>query len=230
MTEHAQPDPRRPLAKRPGFWLGIVATLLLIGVAITAISWAIGPTTDASPSAPASDPAAPGPPTDGSAPATASPAPPAAGVVIPTDCADIYTRDWSAEFAPLVSNPSWTTAPGSGVHYGSSDETAIARLDTTKQVTCKWANPLGGSDRGLTTNVAAVDAEQSVAMQDHFVATGHTCYAELEGTRCVTETPPSPDGQAGESHFFRDGVWIATKWVNAGPDGYTHDIVAAIFG
>ena len=34
----------------------------------------------------------------------------------------------------------------------------------------------------------------------------------------------------GESHFIRDGIWIATKWVNASPDGYTHDMVTTIFG
>lgn len=66
-------------------------------------------------------------------------------------------------------------------------------------------------------------------MRDHFLAVGYSCFDELEGTRCVTETEPTPDGQSGESHFFRDGIWIATLWINAGPDGYTHDIVAALF-
>jgi hypothetical protein len=34
----------------------------------------------------------------------------------------------------------------------------------------------------------------------------------------------------GESHFLREGIWIATRWGGNGPDGSTHDIVAAIFG
>lgn len=221
-----------PLLRRPLFWLLLVAALLL---AVTSIVLVItlgggGVSSAASTDAPTSSGGA----QDGAAapasdPAPTSPATPPA-VAIPASCDEIYTRDWAPAFAPLVLNPAWTTASGSGVRYGSSDESAIAMLDTSTRVSCKWGNPNGGSDRGLTTNVAAVAVEQAVAMQDHFVAAGYSCYPELEGTRCVIETAPSPDGQSGESHFFREGVWIATLWVNAGPDGYTRDIVAAIFG
>ncbi|MBM7829563.1 hypothetical protein JOE59_000268 [Agromyces cerinus] len=108
--------------------------------------------------------------------------------------------------------------------------TAVELLTSASAITCKWGNPAGGSDRGLTTNVAHVTEEQAAAMIAHFGESGYSCYEELQGTRCVRETPPSVDGQAGESHFIRDDVWIATHWVNAGPDRYTHDIVAAIFG
>ncbi|MCI2956352.1 hypothetical protein MN032_01500 [Agromyces atrinae] len=41
----------------------------------------------------------------------------------------------------------------------------------------------------------------------------------------LTAMPASPT-----SSFFRDGIWIATHWVNTGPDGYTHNIVPALFG
>lgn len=38
------------------------------------------------------------------------------------------------------------------------------------------------------------------------------------------------NGTVGESHFLREGVWLATWWLNIAPDGYTHDIVAALWG
>ena len=63
----------------------------------------------------------------------------------------------------------------------------------------------------------------------HLGDLGYNCYEELEGTRCVVEQEGEV-GAFGESHFMRSGIWIATGWVNAAPDGYTHDIVATVFG
>ncbi|MFD4421799.1 hypothetical protein ACFWN7_09875 [Agromyces sp. NPDC058484] len=220
--------------RRPPFWLIVAAALLLVAIAVV-IGNALG-------SVRGTDPAASGTPTpsatipDGATDtATTQPAeseaPPAeAGVVIPASCEGIYTRDWTPDFEGLVLNPAWTNEPNSGVRFGSRDEVAVHVLETTTKVTCKWGNPKGGSDRGLTTNVAVVDVAQATAMREHFETVGYSCYDELEGTRCVIETEPTPDGQSGESHFLRDDVWVATLWVNAGPDGYTHDIVTAIFG
>ena len=47
--------------------------------------------------------------------------------------------------------------------------------------------------------------------------------------RCIDQHEAEA-GAWGESHFLREGVWIATGWVNAGPNGYTHDMVTTIFG
>ena len=33
------------------------------------------------------------------------------------------------------------------------------------------------------------------------------------------------DGAYGVSHFLRAGIWLATKYTNAGPLGYTQDII-----
>lgn len=223
--------PRRPLVRRPVFWLILVAAILVVSLGLTlafALSGRPGteiasPSATPSPSAPPSTAATP--PTETSA-ATEEPA----GVAIPDSCDRIYTRDWTPEFEGLVLNPAWTADPDSGVHLGSRDATAAGLLESIARLTCKWGHPNGGSDRGLTTNVAVVDAQQAADMRAHFEAVGYSCYEEMEGVRCVVETEPTDDGQSGESHFFREGVWIATRWVNAGPDGYTHDIVTALFG
>ena len=33
----------------------------------------------------------------------------------------------------------------------------------------------------------------------------------------------------GETHFLGDGGWVATRWINVDPPGYTEDIVATIW-
>ena len=227
-------DPRPPLARRPVFWLVLAVAVwsvlaVVLGTALTSGNGIDGVVATAGPTSapPASTDAATLPATE-----SAPPPPPDAGAVvaIPASCGEIYTRDWAPELAPLVLNPAWTTSPDSGARFGSRDEVAVELLGTTTRLTCEWGHPSGGSGAGLTTNVARVDAAQAAAMQGRFAAEGYACYAELEGTRCVIETGPTPDGESGESHFFREDVWLATLWVNAGPYGYTHDIVAALFG
>lgn len=227
--------PRPPLARRPVFWLLLGAAVLLVVIAVVLGFALTAPLRSGDDAAATAGPTSAPPLTAtdaATAPMTEAPAPPAveSGVVIPGSCDGIYTRDWSADFAPLVLNPAWTETPDSGVRFGSRDEFAVAMLESTTVVTCKWGSPNGASDRGVTTNVARIDPRRAAEVTAHFETVGYRCYEELDGMRCVTETEPSPDGQAGESHFLRDDVWVATLWVNAGPDGYTHDIVAAIFG
>lgn len=230
MSEPSQPAPRRPLAKRPVFWLALVGVLLLCGVAISA-GVAIGSATDASPSDPASDTAAPTPlATDGSATATATAEPPAAGVAIPADCADIYTRDWSADLAPRVLNPAWIAEPDSGFkRYGSNDVGLVTVLEATTRLECNWVPEAGAGHVFLITGIAALTPEQQASTLEYLDGTDLECFDELEGVRCVIEREEGGENW-GESHFIREGVWIATRWGGSGPDGYTHDVVAAIFG
>lgn len=225
------PD-RRPLGRRPEFWLVLVAGLLAVGVAI-AVGMAVGAARSSDAAASAStrpSPVASSTVTPVAPVAEPEPAPAPAGPAIPADCAQIYTRDWAPDFSPLVLNPEWTQDPASGVRLGSRDEVATALLGSKAALTCAWGSPGGGSGRGLTTNVAPVTPEESARMLEHFAGAGYDCFEELGGTRCIVQTPASADGQSGESHFLREGIWVATLWVNAGPDGYTHDIVTAIFG
>lgn len=226
-----KPDPspaRTPLARRGEFWLVVVAAVLAVGVAL-AVGMAVGTLrgTDAATSA------APRPTPGASSSATpvAPPAeePPPAAVAIPADCAGIYTRDWAAELAPLVLNPAWTEDPASGPFWGSNDPGAITVLEATTRLTCAWVQPEGGGDLGLITNIAALTPEQETSMIEYLGGLGHDCYPELEGTRCIVEWNVE-EGDSGESHFLREGIWSATRWANTSPSGYTHDIVAAIFG
>ncbi len=210
------------------FWLILVAVLLLFGVAIVA-GMTIGSATGAVPSASASDSSRPTPTTTVPMPTETAAPPPVAGPAIPADCADIYTRDWSADLGGLVLNPAWTEEAGNGPFWGSNDSGAITVLESTTKLTCAWVGSSGGGDAGIITNIASLTDEQQASIIEHLESIGHSCYEELGGTRCVVESN-SDAGDVGESHFVREGIWSATRWSNLSADGYTHDIVAAIFG
>lgn len=227
----AQPDSPPPLLRRPAFWLVVVAALLLAGLAtVVGLMLGAGRGADAT----ASDTPTPGPVTtdDATTPpaaATETPPPAATTVVIPASCAEIYTRDWSADLGGLVLNPGWTETPGNGPFWGSNDNGAVTVLEATTKLTCAWVGPNGGGDVGIITNLAELTPEQVSSTLAHLESIGQTCYEELEGTRCVVEWN-SEAGESGESHFIREGLWSATRWSNVVADGYTHDIATALFG
>ncbi|MGR0319264.1 hypothetical protein [Agromyces sp. ZXT2-3] len=149
---------------------------------------------------------------------------------IPTDCAAIYTFDWSSTFAPgYVLNPEWSTADGAPALFGTDDPGALPILQETSQLTCSWLPPEGGDGRiGLVTDVASLDEAQTAAVIAAFQAAGQECYQEEGGTRCIAEWE-GVAGSAGESHFIREGLWIATRWDGPAVSGYTLDIAAQLF-
>jgi hypothetical protein len=224
------PSPARGTITR-GRERGLVAVagLLAVAVAVT-IGMVVG--ANEAEGAAASAPTRPTPGSSSPAtpivPVVAEPSPVAA-VGIPEDCTGIYVRDWAAELAPLVLNPAWTEDRGAGSFRGSSDPVAAAELVDATRLTCVWAAPDGGGDLGVFTDVAALGPDEENAIVAHLAEAGFDCYAELEGTRCIVEWNVEA-GSSGESHFLRQGAWVATRWSNVSPDGYTHDIVAAIFG
>lgn len=226
------PAPRPPLLRRPAFWLITVAALLLIAVAtVVGISLGAGRGSDASasgtptPGTVATDAATTTPP----AAETEAPAPAAPAVAIPASCVDIYTRDWSAELGGLVLNPPWTEIPGNGPFWGSNDTGAVTVLEATTRLTCAWVGSNGGGDVGIITNLAQLTSEQEASTATYLESTGQACFEELGGIRCVVGWN-SEAGDSGESHFFREGIWSATRWSNVVADGYTRDIASTLFG
>ncbi|MFC5789494.1 hypothetical protein ACFPPE_06460 [Agromyces tardus] len=229
MPQPAPSPARSPIARRRELGLVVVAGLLAVAVSV-AVGMVVGANR-----AEGSAASAPTRPTPGSS-SPVTPIVPIAGeatpatqaVEIPGDCAGIYVRDWAAELAPLVLNPAWTADPGAAPLRGSNDPVAAAQLADTTRLTCAWATPDGGGDLGVFTDVAVLAPDVEAAIAAHLAETGFDCYAELDGTRCIVEWNVEA-GYSGESHFLRQGTWIATRWANVSPDGYTHDIVAAIF-
>ena len=206
--------------------LGAVGSLLVIALIVLLIVWrggagapegeAVGrpqPHSSPAPLALASVPA-PTATTDGPHPST---------------CDELYSPAIVAAFGDLVLNPAWVAEENSDVNRGSGDPELIALIDATgERLTCVWANANGGSGLGLTTELVWVTPEQSTKIQSRLTAAGMNCYEELGGMRCLIET--TEDGElVGESHFLRDDIWLATRYVNTGPDGYTHDIIANVW-
>jgi hypothetical protein len=225
----AAPSPTGSPSRRPlWFALGAVGVLLIVALIVVLVVWRGGAATPSSDGTAAGGRATPT--------ATADPVPvssavpdPAAGPR-PTSCDEIYSPDMLATFTQTHSpNPAWTETAEAATRMGTLDPDLSALIESADHLSCVWADPEGGSGSGLVTNVVFVTAEQSTAARERLTAMGQTCYDELEGLRCVIETDTDGDGVAGESHFLRDGIWLATSFVNAGPDGYTHDIVATIW-
>jgi hypothetical protein len=146
----------------------------------------------------------------------------------PSSCDQLYRPAMVQALGDLELNPAWARAPDAGVSHGTDDPALRALIDDADHLTCVWASPYGGSGSGLITNLVWVTPEQSAAVEARLAADGLSCAAEAGGRRCVIETIDD-EGTFGESHFLRDGIWLATKYTNAGPDGYTQDIVAQVW-
>lgn len=218
-----------PVLRRAVTWL-IAASVALAIAVVAVLAVALTPRSAQEPGEPAAE-SRPSP----AEPLAASPVPvpepePVRDPRIPADCTQIYTTDWSGVFAPgYVLNPEWSTVEGAPVILGTGDEAASPVLQETSQLSCGWLPPEGGDGSvGLVTSLAAVDQAQTDAAVAAFQAAGMECYEELGGTRCVGEWQ-GVAGSAGESHFLREGLWIATRWDGPAVSGYTADIVAKIF-
>ncbi|MEI5585577.1 MULTISPECIES: hypothetical protein [unclassified Agromyces] len=220
-----------PLLRRPTTWLVAAVIALVLAVAAVAGAMLLPGSRPAAEPAPTERPvpAAAGTPAP-VLPGTAASAPAGGGPAVPADCASAYATDWTGSFAPdYVLNPGWATGEGAPVLLGTDDPGALPTLEQAAALTCAWlpAEPSDGRT-GMVTTIAAVDETQRTAALGAFEAGGLECYEELEGTRCVAEWEDAA-GPAGESHFFREGVWIATRWSGPAVTGYTHDIIAAVF-
>ncbi|WP_146068123.1 hypothetical protein [Cryobacterium sp. M96] len=124
----------------------------------------------------------------------------------------------------LTLNPVWSQDPDAGVSHGTDNAELRVQIDALDHLTCVWASPYGGSDTGIITTVVWVTPEQSAAVEARLVANGLECFTQSEGRRCVIQTNTA-DGAFGESHFLRGGIRLATKYTNAGPLGYTQNII-----
>lgn len=162
------------------------------------------------------------------APAPVTRPEPAPGTPTPASCADIYSDNMVAAFGDLTLNPGWTSDPEADAQNGTADADLTAIVQASDHLTCRWASPAGPSDTGVATNVVWVTPGQATAVADRLLVLGLNCYEELGGLRCITETE-SDEGRFGQSHFLRGGIWLATQWSNAGPDGYTHDMIATMW-
>ncbi|TFB48427.1 hypothetical protein [Cryobacterium tagatosivorans] len=230
-----RPAPTFPGAGRPAAaprpWVFVVLAIAGLAVAALVVLALMprgnSPAGPAGPNAPAARPVPSSPAT--ALPITPTPTPvPDDGTPRPAGCDELYSPSMVEAMGDLVLNPAWSAAPGTEVLYGTDDAQLRGIIDTAEHLNCIWGTAEGGSDTGLVTDLVWVTPEQSATVKARLDEAGLRCYEELEGLRCIAQETAEA-GTFGESHFLRDGIWLATKYTNAGPDGYTHDIIGNVW-
>ena len=179
-------------------------------------------TTDPSPSTSASAPVPSPSPTETAATTGGD------AMALPATCEEVYTPEMlatlQAEIAPL--NDPGTTMTS------TENATALEILDSgTPTLRCSWGPP---SERGMSTNITIVGAEEAAAVAEALTGAGFSS-TDLAGGTLYTysqETVTQDDVlvELGEIHYLRGDGWVATRWINVNPDGYTEAIVASLWG
>ena len=112
---------------------------------------------------------------------------------------------------------------------GTADVRLLNLLDGAIALECDWHESDGGVEKNIRSSIAVVDDERTAAAIERILRLRMTGIDELEGVRYFTEGVDAQGRPAGESHFFRDGLWFATQWHGHGPRGYTAGLVRQVF-
>ena len=112
---------------------------------------------------------------------------------------------------------------------GTNDSRLLELLEGAIVLECDWHESDGGVDAGIRSSIAVVDDEVTAAAIQRILRLRMTGLDELDGVRYFTEGVDAQGRPAGESHFFRDGLWFATQWHGHGPRGYTAGLVRNVF-
>jgi hypothetical protein len=212
-----------PANRRLRVLVGVLGGLLAVAVVFIVVLWprpAHTPTASDAPRPVPSNSPAPLTPTPTPTP-TGSAEP---GAPRPTDCAELYSPAMVAALGDLELNPEWLDEPGEELRIGPADDDLRNLIEENDSLRCIWTTAEGASDVGVVTAVVWVDANERTEATERLDVLGYNCYQERQGLRCVTEVTTT-EGTFGESHFLRDGVWLSTQYSNAGPAGYTLDMV-----
>lgn len=208
--------PRRPAAR--------VRAVVLIGAAVIALAGCV-PEPDVTPTASVEPGQSADPAPTATVEATPSATPEAS---LPERCEAIYSPAMLAVLEreiPPLGDPAVTM-------LSTQDTTGLELLDSgIPTLRCSWGPP---SDRGMSTNVSLIDGEGSAALQQSLRESGYICEDSPAGTVCTVEERgvdlDDSEYVLGEVHAFPAGGWVATRWINYLPEGYTDDILATVWG
>ena len=157
---------------------------------------------------------------------SASPSPStetAADISIPVRCEDIYS---AAMLSVLESGNPPLNDPGVTMESTEIVEALEVLGSGVQTLRCSWGLP---SSYGLATNVTIVDEAQAQTILDSLPDRGFACEDLADGTVCRAQRSDG-ENSFGESHYLRANGWVSTRWINFGPQGYTEDIVATLWG
>ncbi|SFN92932.1 hypothetical protein [Mycetocola miduiensis] len=128
-------------------------------------------------------------------------------------------------FDMLSAEPALPLNDGTTSEPPFSRSPGVAALQGAPALSCTWGS---AGDFGLLTQVNEVSAEQAAAAGAALRDAGFLCSERAGGTSC--EVVHSEDGaQWGEFQFLRGNIWLCTFWLNIAVDGYTDDMVAALW-
>lgn len=158
---------------------------------------------------------------------TAAPEP-TADVALPASCEQLYSPEMLAALQdqiPPLNDPAVTM-------LSTQDTTGLELLDTgVTTIRCSWGPP---SDQGMSTNVSLVDSAAASRVETSLREAGFVCDDSPDGTVCTTEERgvdlDDTEYVLGEVHAFPEGGWVATRWINVMPEGYTDDILTTVWG
>lgn len=151
-------------------------------------------------------------------------------ISLPGSCEQIYSAGMLAQLGtdnPPLNDPGVTMYSTGIEDLFTLIEGASAAGNTIR---CSWGMP---SEYGLATNVSIVTPAQAEEVVAAAQAGGLDCAEYRMGTLCriVVQNDEEMGGNAyGETHFLAGNGWVSTAWLNFAPDGYTEDIVGALWG
>lgn len=148
--------------------------------------------------------------------------------ILPEECSGLYGTAMIAEFEreQMHINEVWTGAREAPA--GTTDPELQTLLARQPALDCFWLDETGGTEAAVLTVASEVDAEESAAVAARLQALGFAHQNDRGGVRYFVES--RADGESkGESHFLRDGVWLATNWYGFGPWGYTGHMAENVF-
>ncbi|QEE62029.1 hypothetical protein FVA74_10950 [Salinibacterium sp. dk2585] len=226
----AQPLASEPAAspKRttvlPWIVVGVVA-LLAIGAGVTFAVMNLG---DADATAPATSQE----PSPAESPAeepseTPEPAPSA----LPAACRDIFSPAYYEELAATGAVLSEGNTGPREQPFGAEVPAVVeSTIAAAPHLECTWSFA-DNFNVGIQTVVAEVTDEQAMQVTEALVGAGFTGVNELGSVRYIKEVPGEEGfGPHGYSIIARDGLLVATQWVDWPAAGYTADIVNTVLG
>jgi len=148
---------------------------------------------------------------------------------LPATCRELYSASMISSLRAAGLRLETGSAAAGAPVAGSTDDTLGALFADSTHLECRWSGGEGASAAGILTVVISAQPRVYDAAVDRVRAMGMTRLRENGGSRFIVEGRDGSNRLYGESHFFRDGMWFATRWYGHGQYGYTTDMVKRVF-
>ena len=211
----------------PWIVVGVVA-LLAIGAGVTFAVMNLGDSDVTAPAA-SQEPSPSEPPaeTPSAEPESPEPAPSA----LPAACRDIFSPAYYEELAATGAVLSeGNTGPREQPFDAEVPGVVESTIAAAPHLECTWSFADNFSV-GIQTVVAEVTDEEAIQVTEALEGAGFAGVNELGSVRYIKEVAGTEGfGPHGYSIIARDGLLVATKWVDWPATGYTADIVNTLLG